>query len=708
MDSVALPQNKKFVYAITMVVMMLLLGATCAFEEGIAFLDTPYTSFMSLAEFYLAFSVVVFLAVISIFLAVRFFHVRINWWFLGVVGILFIGDLIAVLSFPTEVSSVLDPTMVYSVDYVIRMEFISYWFVFCLVLYLVLAVFPKCVVSSRSWDWIFIIGILVAIVAVFFSYAHDAEAYKGIFDPDNAALTDSYYVVSFTNNRNTYGALLFIGIMCCLFLHTVRPHFWDIPLAFFFFGNLFLVLSKTSILCSSAFLVIWLVWYYIVTVRKHPVVDNVVLGVVVLTVLVVVFLWFVGALNGIAPIKGIFDKVGKAFSDPDLFEIPSRKRDWNLALDAWAMSPLTPWFGLGDWNFSYYIGFCRPSVGGWPIYYAHSGFFDIMGRLGILGVLVYLGLIAYAGVLIVRGFARHHKAAFVSLLFLLFMFLHGLVENTAFLDGTTKDLSFLLGIFLPLLTDDYQDRHPEIQATFARDFACPTFVFPKIVWTPLTICKFMYLLTAPLFILFGGLSHSFNLFFGWDYFDNVWFLSAFGLVFFFFPIIVYEFCNIWNEFRHKRALLILGLGIVFSLSTLLVACLLKTWIGLFVSLLILVGILTLGFVFSKKDWQKIHDICNLAGLYLLIVFVALLVDLEFSYLYFEVNLEFFAFVCLLLLNLFFYSGVVIFPPLATYLAAPFGLWANYFETRLFRRMYRHNFRIEKKALKRFGRKPEVQ
>jgi hypothetical protein len=708
MDSVALPQTKKFVYAITMVVMMLLLGATCAFEEGIAFLDQPYTSFMSQAEFYLAFTVVLFLAIILVFLAVRFFHVRLNWWLLALAGILFIGNLIAVLSFPAEVVSVIDPTKVYSVDYSMRMEFISYWFIFCLVLYLVLAVFPKCVISSRSWDWIFIIGVAVALVAVFYSYVHDSERYQSIFNPDVENNTDSYLLVSFTNNRNTYGALLFIGIMCCLFLHTVRPHFLDIPLAFFLYGNLFLVLSKTSILCASAFIVIWLIWYYIMTVRKHPVIDNVVLGVVVLSILIVVFLWFIGALNGVAPIKGAFDKVGRAFSDPDLFELPYRKQDWNLALDAWALSPLTKWFGLGDWNFSYYIGFCRPSDQGWPIYYAHSGFFDIMGRLGILGALCYVALVSYAMVLIVRGFARHHKTAFVSLLFLFFMFMHGLVENTSFLDGTTKDLAFLLGIFLPLVTDDYQDRHQEIQGAFARDFSSPSFVFPGIEWMPITISKFIYLVTSPLFIVFGGLSHSFNLFFGWDYFDNVWFLSAFGLVFFFFPIIVYEFCNIWNEFRHKRAVLILLLGILFALSTLAVACLLKSWVGLAGSIVFLIGILTLGFVFSRKDAQKTHAICNLAGLYLLVVFVCLLVDLEFSYLYFEVNLEFFAFVCLLLINLFFYVGAVIFSPLANFLFSPFDLWANYFETRLFRRAYRRNFRIEKKALKRFGRRSEAR
>src|SRR5574344_469063 len=87
--------KKRYLYLITSVLMVLFLAATVVFEESTAFLDIPFSSQMSDVEFYLSFSIVLFLAMSILYISFHYYKISINWIFIVLCALLLAGDVIA-------------------------------------------------------------------------------------------------------------------------------------------------------------------------------------------------------------------------------------------------------------------------------------------------------------------------------------------------------------------------------------------------------------------------------------------------------------------------------------------------------------------------------------------------------------------------------------------------------------------------------------
>jgi O-antigen ligase len=682
--------KKRYLYLITSVLMVLFLAATVVFEESTAFLDIPFSSQMSDVEFYLSFSIVLFLAMSILYISFHYYKISINWIFIVLCALLLAGDVIAVLTFPTESHLASDPSSVYLLTPFIRLRFIASWFIACFAFYLIFAVFPKLSITSRTWDFYFYAVIAVALVAILYSYISEGASYSNIFSHiQNEG--DYQPPQSFTNNRNTYGALLWMGIMATLFMHVRNHRWWDFLIVLFLYLNVLLTISRTSIICSSIFILAWFIWFYAATVKTHPVGDNVVLGVILFLIVLAVIVVNTPLIYHLPRIRHLVEKLKDQLGNVQGFTLDWRTPIWSATIDVWKSSPLTILFGLGDWNFTWYLGWYYEGFGAGAMGYAHSGFFDVLGRLGLFGIVMYGLMLAYFVFLIIKSFKAKHRTTFTTLLMLVMMLCHSFSESTDLLDATTEDLVLLVMIFCPLLTDIYQDHDPEIEGSFAGFYAESNPRFPQIDWSPLNVCKLAYLFLLPFFVTLVGMGHIFQSYYSFGLFDNVWISVGMGMVFVAFPIMLFNFVSILRKKRPARAFVALGFALLWAVSTPFIADTFQTWWSLFFPGLSAALLIVITYFTSEQDGEAVYQMLLVSLCFVLIACVVLLVDLQVSYFYLDYSREQFAFVGLLLFGWLFPLWLIVFTPARHLLFCPFEQWWERLEEMVFRVFIKRRF-----------------
>ena len=420
------------------IVTILYLVVTAFFEEGVAFFDPIYTTIMSGTEFYLTFAVSVILSLAVFYLAGHFFKIKINWIFLVLIVVLFLIDVVALVIFPE-----------YSVDggfYHLtndrRFRYIAFWIAACLAFYVMLAIMPKTVVNNRQWNIYFFGGMVIGVTACIYSYIVEALTYSALLSYSEAS-TVSVNLDSFTNNPNTFGTLVFIGMVSSFFLVVNTRRWWYAVAGYFLLANQFLIQSRTALAISIFFAIFYFIWNLVVTFKSHIVWSFIKIAFG-LSVVVFLFLIKPTGLGAQIPLLGNISKLVSFdydLTDPGTSStFYSRVELWSTLFTAMNVSPLRIIFGVGDWNFSWYLGSLTNGAGS-VIQSSHNGLFDVFGRHGILGVLLYMALLAYFIVCYVKCRKAKLYSTTLSLALFISVILHGLFEDTNFMNMQSKDMS---------------------------------------------------------------------------------------------------------------------------------------------------------------------------------------------------------------------------------------------------------------------------
>lgn len=497
------------------IVIVVYLAFLTFFEQGFPAMDPVYTQPFSDSEFFLTFALVMILGILVLLLGYRHFKIGINWVIATICLLLFISDVIAIMSFPS--SYPVSNTYTYHLTSINRVRYIFSWFASCMGLYMIFAVIPKMAINSRQWDFLFGLGVFAALFAIIYSYFVEADLYASFFNPD--AVIDVYKSpLSFTNNRNTYGTILLIGVISSAYLHVRNHKWWYFLLSLFIYLNEFLVLSKTVIIASTFFYLCFLVWLYAITIRHHAIRANLVLFLFICSFLGVIIIHNTEAIPSLASFQKFINSVLDLFADKGVDSIESRIDLWNIQFANIYSDPMYIVFGFGDHNYEPLLGalFNESTELG----YAHMGILDVFGRLGIVGVLAYVVTMVYAIILIVRGIGNKRKITFVCMFTLIAFLIHGSMESTNFLGLAPTSLVFLLGVFLPLLTDDANDRRPEVIDYYARLYTGQAYPKEKRGWTPLDIYQLSLFIITPIAAILIGIGPIVTQVMGSCSFDN--------------------------------------------------------------------------------------------------------------------------------------------------------------------------------------------
>jgi hypothetical protein len=452
--------TKTIPYLFVFLTLIAYLAVTAFLEEEIAFFDPIYTSLMNDWEYFLTLACSLLLGVFMVYLSIKLFKVKPNYVFIFIGIFLLVIDAVAIFSFPSgHFISPNDSSIVYTLTTMERIRHFASWFASLLAIYILLVITPKITIGSKAWDIVFFGLIAFSLVAIVHSYITEYDLYQKILDP-SIGFQNSYAPISFTNNRNTFGFVLLLGIMSCAYLHSVRHWWWTFFISLFLFANEFFIMSKTVIICSILFYFLYLLWLYVSTLKKHPVRNNI-------TLISSIVLFLSIALCSNAEINPFFASINKfigrvyfEMNDVGHATFGARIEIWKTIYGFMTSNGNTIlWFGVGDHNLEQLLNVVIAEGHPGPLFYAHSAFFDIFGRLGICGVVIYIALLAYGFVIIFRCIKNKQKGSWISLFMFITLIIQGISETTSFLNMNSKSVIILVMCYVPALTNMYRLKH---------------------------------------------------------------------------------------------------------------------------------------------------------------------------------------------------------------------------------------------------------
>jgi hypothetical protein len=693
--------NKKPPYLLMYIVTLVYLVVTAFFEEGVAYFDPVYTTLMSSTEFYLTFSLCVVLFLTVIYIAKHYFGIRINWVFFSLVVLLFLIDVVAILSFPEWTVLI----GVYHVTTPLRLRYITFWLAACMAFYVFFAIMPKSVETIRSWNFYFIGAIAISVSACVYSYVHEWNKYVSFFDP-NLLLRLYDAPVSFTNNRNTYGTLLLIGLLCSFYLFSnTRKRFYFI-FGIFFFLNAIMTFSKTCIICSFLFIFLFSVYEIVTTFKSHPITRSI---YAFLLMAVIVFAFLINPL-GLAKV-GLFNKISiyisNFFDTSGGWSIDSlgmRSSIWSIILVDSFKNPIRFLFGMGNWNFSWYLGF---AINGSYSYIesAHSGLLDVIGRLGFFGFIFYASLFGYFLFLFASASKRNKGASYVALFMWACTLIHGLFEDTNFLNMQAKDMMLLFMSYIPVLPSSAVSKGSEKEMRWEYEYSCSAQTcriaplgcsgWAKIVSVSLTLSTEIVI----------GLSRYFSIWRNVSVFDSAFFQLQMALIVFFVPPIVYSSLNHRNEGDKIKFWTFLSLGFLWFLSDIVLSVFVQNLISLLTLLAFGIIVMVLSFAGIDKKGIKTFFVSHLIMLVIDVVLILISKIVVNCCMVTDEIYQPYAAMCLVILDFITTFLIIVASPLHKFLIGEFdSSWWRVEDTYRFI-SYRYRVKYEIRLMKATQRKP---
>jgi hypothetical protein len=304
-------------------------------------------------------------------------------------------------------------------------------------------------------------------------------------------------------------------------------------------------MSKTPIFCFLFFLAFLLVYEIRMSFKEHRKKAVTIIVLSACLILIPYCLHFIAILSkqsfllkvdsSIYPL--IAPWVSQDGAYPVFHSIPERVQFWHMVVDLISRSPISLIFGVGHWNLGWALGAIKSDAV--RVESAHSGFVDVLGRNGIVGLIIYVAMLGYFIWGVVDNFKHKRNGTMACLFIFIGTILHGLFEDTNFMNLQTKDCILFIMAYLPVLSNWYFDRHPEKEIEpspleFVATKPTSSLALPKVVQGGLA--AYFVSLLGLILLGFGGF-YAFYLKHG--IFDNVYFFIEMTFVLLSVPFFVY-------------------------------------------------------------------------------------------------------------------------------------------------------------------------
>ena len=504
--------------------------------ERIALLSEHPTTFMNTAEFYVTFAATLASLVALFVLLRRNFRLPISWGWVFFFLILAVGNAIGTFAFGTHFAgSIIYRGKPYDYDWTFtvedRVQYVLGFCVACVYFYLFFAVLPKVLPHSR---WIRLCGyipVLVALAAIVYSLIVEQDLYRLLFDPNGRI--PAAWLVSFTNNENTFAFLILLAVMMLCMIHNAnnRFYYWILILGFGIFQ--ILTVSATSIVCTWLLIIVYVIYRFAISVRRHPFWSIVTLLLFFGGIIAVIVMTFTDAFGE----GSLFAKLHReitSYSSGSRTSFQTRVATWNIIIQTVSANPLSLFFGIGEFQSRVYLALLHvPTLDGLHSYPAHNGIMQCFLDGGIVKLALCLLLIARFFYLVAKCAGLKQRLVWPILFVFLTMMIHGFMETTGFLFADTKSFTILFFCFLPLEISAFQGKHPSLVA-YLKDYREQK-ESPKTVYevSPVRMAKIASLVLTPICVIGVGvgllLSQRGYAFFDWSYF------ALWGVAFFLIP-----------------------------------------------------------------------------------------------------------------------------------------------------------------------------
>lgn len=512
------------------------------FVETLAVINDPVTSWMNDVEFYLTLSATLINLVCYIIFAHKFIRICFNVPFFVVFLILFICNLVALLLFPTEINATVPRLHSGTLDisyYLPMGDKIRYMFTFgveCIYLYMFFVFFPKVFRNKRAVNIVMHLVIFACLVAIIYSLCVEFNVYSQYneADLDPAKIKSA---VSFTNNRNTFGFYILLGILAAAYLNSNCHRFYYWFFILLFYVEQYFIISKTALIISNVLVIAYVVYRYFRTVKIHAISSSIWLLVLALAIAIISLLIFMPIGDDVRFFRNIKSGFDYAMFGSKSRTLYARLEIWNYSFTSLFDKPTEYLLGIGKGNYGWYFGMIAHSTSV-PVEqgFAHNGFVQMFCEGGVVKLLAYVGIIGYMVYISIQNLKSKSRGSTFTLLIMLTILIHGWFESTNFMRVDTVGIVIYAMCFLPALVDYNCAKHPEIEETLIEEAKEIQRSRIYVERTGASSGTLAFVIFAPIAIAFLGTIHGWNLLGFGEAYDSLYVYLGIGIMFLLEPI----------------------------------------------------------------------------------------------------------------------------------------------------------------------------
>lgn len=391
---------------------------------------------------------------VGIFLIVLFtkkLGMKHNYFFFGVCLLSFIGNMVALLSFPNKLE--IDDSFYFLSPIGFRVYLIFSFLSLSIFIYVLYSFMPLLKKGKRSFAFIFELIICTALIAIFASYYLDFNDYvilfKRIHDQES-------FISSFLGHKNVFGLLLLFATMSEVYLFEIDGSKWRIIPTLYLLASTFLINAKSSLLAEMVLILAYFIYKGIRLFKSKRGISITLLSIVGLCFIAGITIISLPVPSKDGLLKGLILSCKSIFNNGEGSTIGARYVIYQKLFNQLNMSPMYWIFGFGDTNFQYSFFYAAdssspdaPPFNSWP---SHNGFLECLARGGTIRLVIYGCVLIYLAYRFIKKFKKEKDPSiFTSLVYFAPFLVRTMVEyEYLFLDGW-KGAVFAFFIITPIL-----------------------------------------------------------------------------------------------------------------------------------------------------------------------------------------------------------------------------------------------------------------
>ena len=435
---------------------------SCVLLENTSFLTSHQSDPLSDSLFYLLFAIgLTSFAAVYIFEHI-FNKIKIDLGLIIPISLLFVAGTLAIWLYKPVYWVSGDP-LTFTIGENIR-NTISF-LMFCIVLYSILFIYTKNLVTYRNMKWLYILTIVMGLAAVGYSFIFEAAQYKQLFmgNPESARFKSFFW------NGNMFAATVYFATIAAIILNLSKKNVFSyIAIAIFALQEM-MTISALSIISEFFLLFFYFLIEIILAFKRHPKRSGILLAVFIIFSTTIASVLIFG--------KGWDNLFGKLSSRlySELFgntNIDSNRHyTWEEMMKFQFSSPLTALFGTGFGVSSEIIKvITMKTPTGYYVASAHNGVIQILFNYGIVGLSVYVAYAVYFVICFIKMMKwKRPRFALLTSMIGLSLLGYSIGESIIMFNSNAQGIIIGALFYLPLVIEVKHRLHPEIKEGIIKD-----------------------------------------------------------------------------------------------------------------------------------------------------------------------------------------------------------------------------------------------
>ena len=461
--------------------------------EGDRYKVLPFDLIGDFTGFFLA---CIMLGFTLVFIGHKYFNVKNSLPFIIVLSIMFVGNTVALSTFPETFIAVdfHGEDFFYNLLLSRRIQYIFSYLNACLFLYVTYIFVPHCRINKsyfKSYAYIFL---AIVYLSIFYSFLANSEGYAFALGLSEIHTQD---IPSFFGDKNVFGMVLFLGMIVhfkFLYEHGNKMHVFFI---LFLFLIQVLVACRSSMIASLALIIGYMIIIALKEMKRRKYISVIIFSIIGLGIILLPMILLIPAFSKIKIFKSLANAINGTFDKNSTFY--SRILVWNKFFTLVNSNSLYFIFGLGSMNFNIAFTYAVDNNEA-KYWHLHNGFLEPFGEGGIIRFIINLLFIIYIIYMSVRLFVKtKDKRILLYQTFFLSLCIRMIFEPEFLLSTNLLSILSIVIIALPLFTYKAQlnkevtYRKPSLIFKQDRNYLRLLFLLP-VIFIPLGVLSSKLLL----------------------------------------------------------------------------------------------------------------------------------------------------------------------------------------------------------------------